>query len=262
MKFSIIIINYKTFELTKNCLESLFLLPGQENLEIIIIDNGSNDGSIEKLETEFASRVKIIKNKNNLGFAGANNQGAALASGEFLIFLNSDTIIKEDFLNVCADILNKNPKIGIISPRLKLPNGDNQKAAFGIFPTLINLLTQKTKNEQPIDEQANFLVSDWISGCALMISRELFQKISGWDDRFFLYYEDIDICKKASLQGYQAAVALKTSIIHFGGQSLKASPQKKKLYYKSQDYYFKKYYNPLICLLVKISRFIYLKIKK
>ncbi|QQG52623.1 MAG: glycosyltransferase family 2 protein [Candidatus Falkowbacteria bacterium] len=262
MKFSLVIINYKTFDLTKACLESLFLLPNQNNLEIILIDNASNDGSIEKLETEFGPKVKIIKNKQNLGFAGANNQGAAIASGEFLIFLNSDTIIKEDFLNTCADILNNNPKIGIISPRLKLPDGEDQKAAFGIFPTWVNLLTQKTKNEAQLDKHNDFLISDWVSGCALMISQKLFQEIGGWDDHFFLYYEDIDICKKASLKGYQSAVALKTNIIHFGGQSLKASSEKKKRYYESQDYYFKKYYSSLTGLLIKIMRFIYLKIKK
>jgi hypothetical protein len=261
MQFSLIIINYKTLKLTTDCLQSLFLLPNQENLEIIIIDNASEDGSIEKLEMEFGSKVKIIKNKKNLGFAAANNQGAAISNGEFLIFLNSDTIIKEDFLNVCANVLNKHPEIGIISPQLKLLSGEVQRAACGIFPNLYNLLTQKTKAEPVLDKETEFYITDWVSGCALMISRDLFQKIGGWDDHFFLYYEDIDICKKAALVGFKSAIALKTSIIHLGGQSLKINPQKNKIYYQSQDYYFKKYYNVATRLLIKVARFFYSLLK-
>ena len=261
MQFSLIIINYKTFELTNNCLKSLFLLPDQSDLEIIVIDNNSNDGSAEKLEAEFNAKIKIIKNKQNLGFAGANNQGAAMAGGQFLIFLNSDTVIKEDFLSICAKILNENSKIGIISPRLKLPNGENQKAAFGVFPTLKNLLTQSLKKEPAINEDDNFYITDWVSGCALMISQKLFQEIGGWDDHFFLYYEDIDICKKANLKGYQSAVALKTNITHLGGQSLKANTEKKQRYYASQDYYFKKYYSIPTQLIIKATRFFYSLLK-
>lgn len=261
MKTSIIIINYKTPELTINCIQSLFALPNPENREIILIDNASNDGSIEKVEAKFGNKIKIIKNKTNLGFAGANNQGAAMASGEFLVFLNSDTIIQDNFLSKCAKILSDNSEIGIISPRLKLPNGENQKASFGKFPTLYSLLTQKTKNEPQINNQADFHLSDWVSGCALMISQKLFKELGGWDDHFFLYYEDIDICKRATLQGYKSAIALKTSIIHLGGQSLEISSKKKNIYYQSQDYYFRKYYNSLTCLVIKMARFIYLKIK-
>jgi GT2 family glycosyltransferase len=262
MRFSLIIINYKTLKLTTDCLQSLFLLPDQENLEIVIIDNASDDGSAEKLEAEFGPKIKIIKNKQNLGFAAANNQGAAISNGEFLVFLNSDTIIKEDFLNVCADILNKHPEIGIISPRLKLPSGEVQRAACGIFPNLYNLLAQKTKAEPIIDAGAEFYISDWVSGCALMISRDLFQKIGGWDDHFFLYYEDIDICKKAALHGFKAAIALKTSITHLGGQSLKINTEKKKHYYKSQDYYFKKYHGAIRSKITRAIRKIILCLTK
>lgn len=261
MRFSVIIINYKTLELTRGCLRSLFQLPNQEDLEIIVIDNNSEDGSAEKLRAEFGNRVKLIANKKNLGFAGANNQGVAVSHGQYLIFLNSDTIVKKDFLIVGYYILKSNQNIGIVSPRLKLENGDNQKAAFGKFPTLIKLLNQSTKKEINIDESQEYFFTDWVSGCALMIGRELFQKIDGWDDRFFLYYEDIDICRRAYLAGYKSAVMPKISITHLGGQSLQAAPKKNIIYYQSQDYYFKKHYGLATAWAVKLTRGLYSLIK-
>lgn len=254
MLLSIIIINYKTKELTANCLNSLFYLPNPETREIILIDNASNDGSAEYLENKFGNKIKLIKNDRNLGFAGANNQGATFAQGDYLIFLNSDTIVNQNFWSPCIDVIQNNKGIAIVSPRLKLPDGSYQKASFGIFPSFWNLLTQKTKKEIKINTAQNFQEVDWVSGCSLIIKKDVFEKIGGWDDHFFLYYEDIDICKTARKYGYKSAVVNNTKIIHLGGQSLSANKEKEIIYYTSQDYYFKKHHGVLISLLVKVVR--------
>jgi len=172
MLYSIIIINYRTQQLTTECIKHIFALDFKES-EIIVVDNASNDGSTEALQKEFGDKIKLIINPKNLGFAGANNQGAALAKGEFLLFLNSDTIVKEDIFNTCLNIFQQNKNIGILSPRLLMPNGNYQPAAFGYFPTLWRLITQKTKNDPVLDENKEFSLVDWVSGCALIIRKVL-----------------------------------------------------------------------------------------
>jgi GT2 family glycosyltransferase len=262
MIFSIIIINYKTPQLTINCVKSILSLPNPENKEIIIIDNASKDGSVEKLEKEFGNKIKLIKNKINLGFSGANNQGAAFAKGNFILFLNSDTIVNKDIFSSCVDIFKNDKKVGIISPRLKLPNGENQKKVFGKFPTLIRLITQRTKKDPKINYNNKIYETDWVSGCALMIRQKLFKNIKGWDDNYFLYYEDIDLCKKVKEKNYKIIVNLKTNLIHLNGQSLKIDSKKKEIYYKSQNYYFRKHNGIIIEYLIKIFRYFGLFLKK
>ncbi|MFA6513917.1 MAG: glycosyltransferase family 2 protein [Patescibacteria group bacterium] len=262
MFYSIIVINHKTPQLTINCLKSLFTLSGLEDREIIVIDNASEDGSVEILKNEFADKIQIVSNKRNLGFAAANNQGAALSTGDFLLFLNSDTIAKDDFLSKCLNLFKQDENMGVVSPRLKLENGEAQKHAFGLFPTLGGLITQTGKREIIIPEKTKILEVDWVSGCALMIRRELFEKIGGWDDHFFLYFEDVDICKRVKEAGYKIAVNLETEITHLGGKSLSLNSERKNYYYEAQDYYFDKWYGVITKYLIKITRLIFKVLKK
>lgn len=251
MKFSIIIINYKTPQLTSACLKSLFALPGADNREIIVIDNASEDGSAEKLSTEFGNSIQLIANRRNLGFAGANNQGAALAQGEFLLFLNSDTIVNEDIFSVISELFRQNYKLGIISPRLLLDNGEAQPVAWGRFPTLWRLIARSNLKKPVILAGTEILEVDWVSGCALAIRKKLFEELGGWDDHFFLYFEDVDLCKRALGKGYKSVVALNTNITHLGGRSLALSSERKKHYYQAQDYYFRKNFGKHIAFMVK-----------
>jgi len=257
--YSIIIINYKTPQLTSECIRGLFkVVPS--NTEIIVVDNASGDDSLDILKSNFRNTIKLIPSEINLGFAGGNNLGTKSATGEYLIFLNSDTIIESDFIATCIKILEENKNVGIISPRLKLPGGDYQKAAFGYFPTVWKLMTQQTKNEPSLNI-SSFTEVGWVSGCALIISRNLFDKIGGWDDNFFLYLEDVDLCRRAHIYHYACAVSQEVKIVHLGGQSTSRNSSKSKYYYISQDYYFKKHYGPLSMVMVKILRWPYLLYK-
>jgi GT2 family glycosyltransferase len=253
MSFSIIIINYKTEQLTINCVNSILALP-DNNREIIVIDNASGESSVKIIENELGGKIKLIKNQINLGFAGANNQGAALAQGDFLLFLNSDTIIKDNIFKNIENLFINDSQIGIISPRLKTENNNYQKMAFGLFPTFWKIITRKSQKEINIESSEKQREVDWVSGCSLFIKKDVFNKTGGWDDNFFLYFEDIDLCKRVKDKGYKIIVDNTNSIIHLGGKSLKANKERKKYYYASQDYYFKKHHNIFTQLGIKVFR--------
>src|SRR5680860_1702235 len=261
MHYSIIVINYKTPRLTIDCINSLLSLPNSENREIIVIDNASEDESTNILKKEFGDKIKLIENKINLGFSGANNQGAKIASGDFLLFLNSDTIVREDIFSSLSDLFQKNKDIAIISPRLKLQNGDNQPFAYGLFPTFWRLVTRKTKKELIINKDDKTKEVDWVSGCALVIRKRIFSEIKGFDENFFLYFEDVDLCKRIKNKGYKVIVDNTTSITHLGGKSIEQHVTRKKYYYTSQDYYFRKHHKLFPRLGISLIRKIITKFK-
>lgn len=254
--FSIIIVNFNTKNLLKNCLSSIFNNYKSSDFEIIVVDNNSQDSSVTMLKNEFAdNKIKLITNNRNIGFGAANNQGATMARGEYLFFLNSDTIIKENILIPLRHFLDSYENIGIIAPKLLLEDGSEQQHAYGGFPTLFSVIAdkfkkKKIKNSQPFE-------ADWISGAALIIKRDIFNKINGFDEKFFMYFEDIDLCKRVKDLGYKVMVFPKIAVIHLGGKSLNKFSKRKEYYYKSQDYYYKKHYGNLRMNLMKIFRLPY-----
>jgi hypothetical protein len=261
MDFSFIIINYKTPDLTIQCLESIFKYCKNENFEIIIIDNNSGYDSVQKIKNKYNDRISyFIENKKDLGFSKANNQGAKVAKGKYLYFLNNDAILTENILPTIKEIFSTNEKIGIVSPLVKNPSGENQKTAMGKFPTLSSLISLAFKvNEEeliPKNKEKLFII-DWVSGCSLAIRKKVFNEINGWDENFFLYFEDTDICRRAYLKKYLTAIALNISLIHLGGQSVKFDDDYLEVFYKSRGYYFKKHYGYIICFLMKTFRFFY-----
>ena len=262
MNFSFIIINYRSLDYTRLCLNSLFnYLPQDQSWEIILIDNNSQDGSAETLKQEFTGRLKLIQNDSNRGFAGANNQGAKEAKGKYLFFLNSDTEIKDNILPGLYAVLEEKPEIGILAPRVLDPQGDWQFGACGRQQTLKNLFLQNTKANWLDQKKETFWTSDWVSGAALIIRRDLFEKIKAWDEKFFLYLEDTDLCLRARQQKYLVAICPETSLIHYGGKSPASNRQRRKNYYRSQNYFFKKHYGLISSLIMRLIRLPYKTIK-
>ncbi|RLC35941.1 glycosyltransferase family 2 protein [Candidatus Falkowbacteria bacterium] len=253
MKFSIIIVNYNTKEITKNCIDSIFRNCPGNNYEIIVVDNNSQDNSREFLENNFGNKIKLINNKTNKGFGAGNNRGARTAMGEYLFFLNSDTLINNDIFKQIENYLINNKEVGILAPELKLKDGCRQPDVFGRFPNIKNTIFNKlsvnaTCNDQDID---------WVSGAALVIRKNLFAQLKGFDENFFMYFEDIDLCKRIKELGYKIMVLPEISVVHLGGASFSDFNKKKKFYYQSQDYYFKKYYGVLALYIMKILRWPY-----
>jgi len=220
--FSIIIINYRTPTLVVNCLDSLFKFCSTENFEIIVVDNNSQDNSLALLEKKFGAKIKLIANQKNKGFAAANNLGARAARGEYLFFLNSDTFVRENILTPLRLELESKATIGIIAPQLILENNQSQPYAFGL-----------KKDSNP--ELA------WVSGAALIIRRTLFQALQGWDERFFMYFEDQDLSRRAIQKGYQLARLVSVSVIHLVNASPLAWWKRKLYYYQAKLLFLLKY---------------------
>jgi len=252
--FSLIIVSFNTKEILKNALSSIFAYCPREMFEVIVIDNNSGDGSAEMLNNFFGDKIKLIINKHNAGFGAANNLGAKIARGEYLFFLNSDIIAKEDILSGLAKIFESRPEIGILAPRLILPDGSEQKFASGNFPSLADLILGKIKKDAA---EKKYIKIDWVSGAALAIRKNLFDQAGGFDENFFMYFEDIDLCKRVKDISYQVAVLPSITVVHLGGKSLKNDRQRKKHYYVSQDYFYKKHYGKLKLVLLRFFRWPY-----
>lgn len=272
MTASIIIVNYNTRAITADCLRHISTWADRQEYETIVVDNGSSDGSAEKIREEFSDTVRVIINSNNQSFGRANNQGAKVSNGCYLFFLNSDTIVEENILTKLISILEENEKIGIVSPRLLTASGESQADAYGRFPTITRLIfkdrrrkngKERGREQRKIEGKEGIIPVDWISGCAMMIRRDLFEELGGFDENFFMYFEDVDICKRAKKKGYGSAVCPATEIVHLGGKSLDRKEKRKEYYYQSQDYYFGKWFGGIIKYIMIVVRCpIRLKYKK
>lgn len=244
---SIIIVNFNTKELLRNCLYSILKSSRGLNFEIIVVDNHSTDSSQAMIKENFP-QVKLIKNKENVGFGRANNQGAKEATGRYLFFLNSDTIILNDCLKRLVKFMDKHQNIGVSGPRILLKDGHPQPAAFGPEPTFWQLTFGRFLKTDKID---------WLSGAALIVRRKIFETIGGFDENFFMYFEDVDLCKRVKALGYQVSICPFAKVIHLLGQSIKRNKERKILYFKSQDYFYKKHYGLLVWVLLVLVRFPY-----
>ena len=197
---SIIIVNYKSWEYLSICLDSI---QNQKkiNLEIIVLDNNSNDSKIDNYKSQY-NYVKWIENPKNYGFSRACNIGASNATGKWLLFLNPDTKIPNDCLNILLNRV-KNINNTIFSIK-QLDNKNKNTYAYGIFLNLYSingvfrfiyrLIFGISKKK--ISEKTSFS-PDWISGSFLLLRQSDYIKIGGWDEDYWMYYEDMDICKRA-----------------------------------------------------------------
>jgi GT2 family glycosyltransferase len=211
MKLSIVILSYNTKDLTLACLRSVILEYKKElekkELQIIIVDNNSSDNSVENIKQLFHGRdyLTLIESRENLGFGKGCNLGAKKASGKYILFLNSDTeILDKGFISM-TKYLEDNPKVAILGG--KLENSDSSiQASAGKFYNLFNLFLMVLGLER-----LGFLRSspsiikkvDWVSGACMMVRQDIFEKLSGFDEKLFMYMEDMEICFRAKKLGYE-----------------------------------------------------------
>ena len=184
-----------------------------------MVDNNSRDGSVEAIKTQYP-KVKVIALQQNIGFGKANNVGASVSIGEYLFFVNNDTIFKEDIILHLGQFLQENHTCGAVGPLLLNSDGSYQHS-YGKFPSLINEL--RTKRDatvfKDIPKNRSPKQVDWVSFAAVMIRRSAFEKINGFDDRYFMYFEDADLCFRLQNAGFQIYYCAEYSLIHIGGGS-------------------------------------------
>ncbi len=250
MNLSIIIVNYNTKELTKQCIESIIKTAVDFSYEIILIDNASNDGSLPMLQNEFP-QIKFIRNRKNIGFAKANNQGIKVSHGDFILLLNSDTIVLEGCLRKTLDFFCDYPKAEIVGCQV-LNNDGSMQYSCSHFPNILTEIILFTKNIlkyfwDPVTyyRYMHYLKPDKIrsvdavSGCFLCAKRETFNKIGLLDEHFFMYYEDTEFCLRAKKNGIYTFYFPEAKIIHLHGKSNdKLSYATLQHCYKSAQYYF------------------------
>lgn len=240
MDLSIVVLNYNTKYLTLKCIESLEKVFSKElkdeRVEIILVDNNSSDGSVKEFEKH--KSIVLIKNKENYGFGKGNNIGALKAKGEYVIFLNSDTeVLDKGFLEM-INFMRENDNVGILGGKLFFPDGKIQKST-GNFYNLIGLslmLLGIEKRESP----KKIKEVDWVSGACMMIRKELFEKLKGFDENIFMYMEDVEICYRSKRLGFNTYFYPGVKVLHKERASSNKSFAILNIY-KGVDYFYKKH---------------------
>lgn len=230
--FSIIIINYNLAKEIEDCLISLLpIVDSQKNLkyEIIIVDNNSPDKKLPDTEKIFKQdNIKFYYLDENLGFGKGCNYGFTKATGKYLCFLNPDTIIKEDIFSPLIDFFEKDKSIGIIGPKqqVRTPFFDFSAGFYpNVFIELFSLLGVSVFLEAFIIyvltkiKRNKIIKVDWILGAAIFIKSELFERINGFDKDYFMFSEEVDLCKRVSKQGLKIIYYPKYRIYHIGSVS-------------------------------------------
>lgn len=239
MDLSVIIVCYKGWDRLSKCLESLnAFVNGNFSMEVIVVDNNSGDGIINEFENRFR-RFRFLRNNINGGYAYGCNKGAAKAIGDFLLILNPDTVVRETEIKKLLANAKSHPEYYILSCRQVNEKGKESRAA-GKFPalSLSNLLIREQ------DKGISF--PDWVSGSLMLIGREIFNRLNGFDESFWMYYEDVDICKRARMAGGEIACYNDIVIEHnHGGSSrinLKTTSITKCEVQVSRHHYIHKYF--------------------
>ena len=226
MDISVIIINYHSSSYTIKCINSLIEHTKDVNFEIIVVDNNSNLKDIKNLENYTSNHsIKLVKSKVNLGFGAGNMFGAQFATGDYLAFINNDAILTENSLNILFNFLQKNKEIGLVGPNQITEDNVFFKQSYSHYNSLHNIpFTEKNSTKYYTnlygEEKLNkpFKV-DLVSGAFMFFKTKAFDKIKGFDQNIFLFYEEIDISTRLSKKGYDTYFFPETTFIHYQGKS-------------------------------------------
>ncbi len=251
---SIIIVNYNVKEFLQNLIHSIEKASENISTEIIVVDNASTDGSNELLKSKFPF-IKLIENKINLGFGKANNIGLRIAKGNYIVMINPDAIVSEDTFSKMIKFFEENPEAGLATPKILNPDGSLQLGCRRSFPgpwtsfcrvTGLSGLFPNSKlfaryNLTYLPENQTFEV-DAISGSFMMVNREVYEKVGGFDEQFFMYGEDLDLCYRIQNAGYKVFYVHTAQIIHYKGESTKRSDiDEVRIFYDAMRVFVKKH---------------------
>ncbi|MFA5993514.1 MAG: glycosyltransferase family 2 protein [Parcubacteria group bacterium] len=210
-KVFIVVLNYNGKEVIKKCLTSLFKLD-YPNFEVVVVDNDSTDGSLELAKGCF-SRANFIKNAKNLGYATGNNVGIRFAlerMADYVLLLNNDTEVENDFLNKLVEVAESEEKIGLLSPVIF--DGKTKEVWFAGGEILWNRMSSQHKKQVPAQD---YYESEFITGCSMLVRASVFREIGLLDEDYFLYWEDADFSLRAKKQGFKNVVVSSSWIYHF-----------------------------------------------
>ncbi len=252
-RISIILVNYNDRVHLSGCLASLERTAAALPAEVILVDNHSEDGSPKAAES--FGWVRLIRNEENVGYARANNIGIEAARGDFLLFLNTDTVVPENSLPSLLAELEDRPEAGAIGPALVRDNSRPQ-VSFGREVNFVAELWQKLFRNPYFRIVLRFRARTrevgWLSGACLLARRKAVEDAGRFDENFFLYFEDVDLCKKMRKAGYRLVFFPEVRVIHVGGASTSQGKWQCRLEYRrSQVYYYRKHNSELSLRLLK-----------
>ncbi len=233
---SIIIINYKTASHLRQCIKSIKKHAPKMEYEIIVVDNNSQDLTVQMVEDDFMynyknqkiSNVELIANKKNLGFPKAVNQGVKMATGKYILLLNPDITILEDSLEKMMAYLKQHPEVAVLGPKLINPNGSIQLSCFNKFTSPELVLYRRTSFGRL--NHARKMLDDftmkswdhlteknvaWILGSCMLISKKAIDEVGIMDERFFMYMEDVDWCRRFWKAGYKVRYYPEVKMVHY-----------------------------------------------
>lgn len=250
---SVVILSWNTRELTLACLRALFAEQPRHPREVIVVDNGSTDGSADAVAADHPD-VILIRNEDNRLYAAANNQGARAGSGEFLCTLNSDTEVRPGALDRLVDFLLENPDYGAVAPRLVNPDGSVQRACMN-FPTLLSALcfdslwgsfppgswVQDRYLMKSFDHLHSRDVAQPPGACTVMRRRE-YLDMGGLDEELALYFNDVDLCKRLWKSGRKIRYLPDAEVMHHRGASTRSHHRLLILWHRNRLAYYRKHY--------------------
>lgn len=230
MNVSIIIINWNTRDILRNCLESVFKETQGIEFEVILVDNGSNDRSVQMVEGQFPE-VNIIANKDNRGFAAANNQGMDIAKGRYILLLNSDTIILDNAIKKTVLFADDHTEAAVVGCRVLNKDKSLQNTCF-MFPSVLNMFFECTylcnlfpksklfgRAYMTWSDRKDVREVDVVAGCYMLVRKEAIQQVGMLDTRYFFYGEETDWCWRFKRAGWTTLYTPEPQIIHLGGKS-------------------------------------------
>jgi len=260
MDLSIIILNWNTRELLARCLESVYSTVSDPSFEIIVVDNGSTDGSQAMLRDQFP-RVHLIQNQENVGFARANNQAVAASQGRYTLLLNSDATLLPNAVQAMLDLAESRPRAGVIGAQLLNADGSFQ-ASHTPFPNLWReflilsgvgrLIYGRWYPSRGPEEGKGPQPVDYVEGACMLIRREAFDDTGGLDEGYFMYAEEVDLCYAMRERGWQVWYQPAARVIHLGGGSSRnRQTQREADLYRSRVRFFRKHYGDRAARLLK-----------
>jgi GT2 family glycosyltransferase len=260
-RVSVIIASWNTRDLLAACLESLRSPLSAGLAEVIVVDNGSEDGSPAMVRERFPSAMLICPGRN-LGFGGANNLGLRAARGRYIVLLNSDTEVPDGALESMCDFMDAHPRVGILGPKLLNPDGSVQlscrrfpsyrTALFDRYSLLTRLFPRNPYSREYLMTDTGHSDTrevDWVSGACLMARREAIEEVGPLDEAFFMYAEDVDWCYRMHQKGWKVVYYPEARVLHHVGRSTRSAPFRMTVErHRSMWVFYKKHYSRGIVL--------------
>jgi N-acetylglucosaminyl-diphospho-decaprenol L-rhamnosyltransferase len=259
---SIVIVNWNTRDLLADCLGSIAQTANGLDVEIIVVDNGSNDGS-QDIVRQLFPEVQLIENTKNVGFARANNQATETSQGCYILLFNSDAIATPGAIQSLVHLADAEPRAGIVGAQLLNIDGSFQ-ASYTPFPTLWQeflilaglgrLFCGQWYPSRGPDEAKGPQVVDYVEGACVLVRRQAFEEVGGLDEGYFMYAEEVDWCYEMKKAGWQVWYQPAAKILHVGGGSSQhRRPQREADLYRSRVRFFRKHYGDRAAELLKVQ---------